>query len=243
MLELALAPFLIGLFSTVHCLGMCGGIIGMLTAGTPAALRRQGRGRLLYLMLYNGGRLTSYVLLGALLGLLGQQTFSRLSPEFGHALLQALAGGLLIGIGLFLAGWFPGMARLERLGGPIWQRLEPLAQRILPVDRPSKAVAFGMIWGWFPCGMVYTIAMFSATGGTPLHGAVYMLAFGLGTLPATLGAGLVSVRLAQAAQRLRTRRVIGVVVALMGAYTLLLALRGGGLPPIPWHLVPGGVEP
>jgi len=171
LVDLTLIPFLVGLFSAVHCLSMCGGIVGMLTAGLPREVREQPLRRSLYLFLYNAARIASYTAAGALTGAVGAQALHGLSPEFGHRMLQWLAGLLLLGIGLYLAGWFPQLARIERLGLPLWRRLEPLAQRILPVNSPAKALTFGALWGWFPCGLVYTTVFYAtASGGGLVHG-------------------------------------------------------------------------
>ncbi|MGD8796748.1 MAG: sulfite exporter TauE/SafE family protein, partial [Thiohalophilus sp.] len=109
------SAFVVGLFSTLHCLGMCGGIIGALTFSLPQEVR-QHRWRLFpYISAYNLGRITSYTLAGALMGWLGDQLFTVISPDSGHLILQGIASSMMIGIGLYLAGWFPRFAYIEQL--------------------------------------------------------------------------------------------------------------------------------
>ena len=159
------SAFFVGLFSTVHCLGMCGGIIGALTFSLPEHIRTN-RWRLIpYVSAYNTGRITSYCIAGALAGGLGDQILA-LMPQYGHLMLQLFAAVLMIGIGLYLAGWFPAFAKIEHLGKPIWKKLEPISQKLIPVKSPSHAFLFGMVWGWLPCGLVYTALIWSATASS-----------------------------------------------------------------------------
>ena len=233
LVDLTLIPFLVGLFSAVHCLGMCGGIVGMLTAGLPREVREHTLRRSLYLLLYNFARIASYAAGGALTGTLGAQALQGISPEFGHRMLQWLAGILLLGIGLYLAGWFPQLARLERLGLPLWRRLEPLAQRVLPVDSPLKALTFGALWGWFPCGLVYTTVFYATASGGAWQGALFMTFFGLGTLPATFGAGMISGWLARATHNTSLRRLVGLIVITTAVATLILPALMPTVPSLP----------
>ncbi len=187
-----LSLFLVGLFSTLHCLGMCGGIIGALSFSLPEDVRQQ-RWRLLpYIAAYNFGRISSYALAGAVAGGLGQELFQLISPKYGHLILQALGSSIMIGIGLYLAGWFPGFAQIERLGRPLWTKIEPHAQKLLPVRSPLQAFFFGLLWGWLPCGLVYSTLILATSAGDTVNGTLFMLAFGLGTLPAVMTAGIVS---------------------------------------------------
>lgn len=208
-------PLLIGLFSTLHCLGMCGGIMGALTFSLPAEVRQQ-RGRLgQFLFAYNLGRIASYALAGALIGSLGGSLFALISPRSGYLLIQGGAALLMVGVGLYLAGWFPRFARIERLGEPLWRRLEPFGRKLLPVRHPLQALLYGMIWGWLPCGLVYTALLLTITSGDALAGALYMTAFGIGTLPAMTGAGILARQMMALARRPAVRRVAGGVVIAM----------------------------
>ena len=214
-----LAAFLIGLASAVHCIGMCGGIIGALTFSLPAEVRGQ-RGRLtLFLLAYNGGRLASYGGAGVVAGLLGAGLAEPLGT-WGHSLLRGFSALWIALIGLHLAGWFPAFARIERLGAPLWQRLEPRARRLLPIRRPLTAFGFGLLWGWLPCGLVYSTLIWSIGMGGPLDAALAMLAFGAGTLPATLATGLFTGWTSRFTADPRLRPLVGLLLLALAAGTL-----------------------
>jgi sulfite exporter TauE/SafE len=226
------SALLLGLFSTVHCVVMCGGIMGALALSLPAEVRAQPLRLALYLAAYNTGRLASYGLAGALLGTLGQELHDFLSPRWGYLLLQGGAALLLVATGLYLAGWFPRFALVERLGQPLWRRLEPLGRRLIPVRSPWRAAAYGVIWGWLPCGLVYTALLFTIVSGNGVQGGVFMLVFGLGTLPAVTGIGMLAERFRRAARSRGVRRAGGLALILLGLGGLLFADGSHAVAPI-----------
>ncbi len=216
--------FTLGLFSTLHCLGMCGGIIGALTLSLPPEVRATRWRLLSYIGAYNIGRIISYSLAGAVFGAFGQRLFHALSPIYGHLLLQGLAALVLVSIGLYLAGWFPRFARIEALGAPLWRRLEPLGRRLLPVRSPAYALLFGTIWGWLPCGLVYSALLWTTTtGGGGLTGALTMLAFGAGTLPGVMSAGVFTGWLTRVTRLPYVRQVVGLALIGLAVISLWLA--------------------
>ncbi len=180
------AALLIGLLGSGHCIGMCGGIVGALGLGIDPRLRSRPQSLLLYHLNYNLGRIGSYVLVGLAAGALGGG-LARLgiTPVFG----KLFAAAFMVALGLYLAGWWRGLAALERAGMHLWRHIQPLAQRLLPVRRPAQALLLGALWGWLPCGLVYAAVAWSLTAGSALDGALLMFGFGLGTLPALLLAG------------------------------------------------------
>lgn len=209
-----LMAFLAGLMGGVHCLGMCGGIVaamGLQGAGTPKLAVPAG---------YNLGRISSYVFAGALAGLLGSAAFlsDRLLPlQTG---LYVLAQIMLILVGLYLAGLNQSVLFLEKAGGLLWRHIQPRVGRLLPVDSFAKALLAGALWGWLPCGLVYSVLVSALASGSAGRGALLMLAFGLGTLPNLLAMGWAAARL-RAVFRLRgVRLVAGLCVAAFGVYGL-----------------------
>ena len=230
-LSLPLA-FTVGLFSALHCVGMCGGIMGALSFGLPAQTRQQLPLLLLFLLTYNCGRILSYAAAGALMGSMGGTLLALLGPGQGHRLLQWLAALIVILIGLHIAGWLPRLAQVERLGVPLWRRIEPLGRRLLPVSSLPRALAYGLVWGWLPCGLVYTMLISTAGREDPLSGALYMAAYGFGTLPAVLATGLLAGKLYRVAQTPYLRLIIGVIITLLGFLTLWFPeLMGSGAVP------------
>jgi len=221
-----LVAFAVGLLSALHCIGMCGGIMGALSVALPESTRAQPARLIGFLAAYNLGRVLSYGVAGALAGGLGLTVVSGTgSGEVGRALRLA-AALLMVLAGLNLAGWLPAMGRLERLGTPLWRRLEPLAHRLVPVRTPGRAALYGAVWGWLPCGLVYAMLGVAAGQATVAGGAGVMAAFGAGTLPTLLLAGLFAGRVYRLRRRPLLQRVGGLAVAGVGLATLIYIIIG-----------------
>ena len=216
MLELApqlLSAFVLGLLGGGHCLGMCGGLMGALTLAIPE--HRRGH-RLRLLLAYNLGRVLGYATIGLLVGLLGWAVAS--SP--GATGMRIAAALLLIVMGLYLAGWWSGLTRIERLGRGVWRHIQPLAGRLLPVSTLPRALLLGGLWGWLPCGLVYSTLLWAASQGNAWHSALLMLGFGLGTWPVLLATGLAAERTTALLRRRGLRTAGGILVILFGIWTL-----------------------
>lgn len=211
-----LSAFLLGLFSTAHCIAMCGSVIGALTLSLPASVRQSPKVMLPYVLNYNLGRIISYALAGALVAAL----LSPLNDIGGLDWLRYLSVIFMIAMGLYLAGWLPRFAKIEIIGTPVWRWLQPLGQKLLPVKSLKQAFAFGAIWGWLPCGLVYAALVMAATSGDVITGGLTMLAFGLGTLPAVMGAGLFVGFLSSIARNIWFRRAAGMLIIAMALAVL-----------------------
>ena len=211
-----LAALLAGLLGGVHCVGMCGGMVAAFSLQLPGE-----RARMPFHLAANLGRLTSYALAGAIAGALGGSSLflQQLFPV--EKVLYALAQFMLIALGLYLAGWWQGVLVLERAGGALWRQLQPVFGKLLPVRNVPGAFATGMVWGWLPCGLVYSILVTALAGGSAAHGALVMLAFGLGTLPNLLAMGFFAERLKPWLQRASVRTTAGVILIAMGGVGLL----------------------
>ncbi|OQX31364.1 MAG: hypothetical protein C3L25_13935 [Candidatus Sedimenticola endophacoides] len=218
------SAFVVGLLGGVHCVGMCGGIVGAMTLGLPREQRQSLSRMLPYQLAYNLGRLGSYLLAGALMGGLGLLLAQVMPVYYAQRLLLAGAGVFMILLGLYLGGWWMLLNRIERLGGGVWRRIEPLARRLLPVRTPLQALVVGAFWGWIPCGLVYSMLVNAVAAGGVWQGAGLMLAFGLGTLPNLLLMGVLAGGAARLARSQLARRVAGASVVLFGLYTLWQAL-------------------
>jgi hypothetical protein len=216
VLELApllLSALILGLLGGGHCLGMCGGLMGALTLAIPAEQRAQ---RFQLLLSYNLGRILSYATAGLLLGLAGWALAS--SPA--AMLLRVVAALLLIAMGLYLAGWWSGLTRIEALGRGLWRHIQPLTRRFMPVDNLPKALVLGSLWGWLPCGLVYSTLLWAASQGDALDSAALMLAFGIGTLPVLLATGMAAERMTALLRKQGVRMAGGLLVILFGLWTL-----------------------
>nr|WP_245353521.1 MULTISPECIES: sulfite exporter TauE/SafE family protein [Pseudomonas] len=213
LLPLLGSALVLGLLGGGHCLGMCGGLMGALTLAIPPEQRSR---RLRLLLAYNLGRIFSYASAGLLLGLAGWAVAN--SPA---ALgLRVVAALLLIAMGLYLAGWWSGLTRIEALGRGLWRHIQPVASRLLPVSSLPRALLLGALWGWLPCGLVYSTLLWAASQGNAGYSAALMLAFGLGTWPVLLATGLAAERVNALLRRRSVRVAGGVLVMLFGVWTL-----------------------
>lgn len=210
------AVFLVGLLGGVHCIGMCGSLVGILTSQLP----KHGM-RWPFHLAYNGGRLASYTVAGALAGSIGQAGLLLRDAVPVQHLLFALSSFMLIALGLYLAGVWSMVRRIEQLGGVLWQRIQPLTRRLFPIATPMRALSLGMLWGWLPCGLVYSVLITALASGQAQSGAMIMLAFGLGTLPNLLAIGLFWENIKGWVQSPRVRLVAGLLVAGFGVYGLV----------------------
>ncbi|MCW8905744.1 MAG: sulfite exporter TauE/SafE family protein [Sedimenticola sp.] len=220
-----LSAFVVGLLGGVHCIGMCGGIVSALTFGLPEERRTSFGAQLPFQLAYNLGRILSYVVAGAIMGGLGLLLAQLMPVQVAQQVLLAVAGIFMILLGLYLAGWWMVLNRVEQAGGLLWRRIEPLGRRLLPVHSPLRALTIGLVWGWIPCGLVYTMLINAVSSGGALQGAGLMLAFGLGTLPNLLAIGLLAGAAAHLARSQTARRVAGLTVMAFGIYTLWSATR------------------
>jgi hypothetical protein len=217
-----LALLLVGLLGGTHCVGMCGGIVGALAMGAPA--------RCSLLLAYNAGRILSYAAAGAIAGALGEASIALAGQLPLRSILHLLANLMLIALGLYLLGVSSALAFTERIGDRLWRHLQPLTRRYLPVRSPLQAFPLGLLWGWLPCGLVYSALATALSSGSAAQGAGLMLAFGAGTLPNLLLAGLLAARLRAYSSRPAVRTVAGLVVLGFGVWGLL------GLPHL-WHQI------
>ncbi len=217
MLEFSLlAAFLVGLLGGGHCAGMCGGIVGAVSMTLPG-----DRPRMPFLLSYNFGRISSYALAGVIAGALGSSSLFLEHVLPIEKILYALASLMLILLGLYLAGIWRVLTMLEMLGAKLWQRIQPLSRSLLPVRSVSQSFLLGTLWGWLPCGLVYSVLVAAVASASPLQGGLLMAAFGLGTLPALLAMGMAAVQLKQVLQNLWFRRASGLLIAGFGVAGLV----------------------
>ena len=213
-----LAPLLVsalvlGLLGGGHCLGMCGGLMGALTLAIPPQQRAR---RLQLLLAYNLGRILSYSAAGLLLGLAGWAV----RGSAAEVVMRSLAALLLIAMGLYLAGWWSGLTRIEALGRGLWRHIQPLTRRFMPVSSLPRALVLGGLWGWLPCGLVYSTLLWASSQGDARVSALLMLAFGLGTWPVLLATGLAAERITALLRQRGIRMAGGLLVILFGLWTL-----------------------
>ena len=227
MIELSLiSAFLVGLLGGGHCIGMCGGIVSAVSMHLPNQAKDtpQKQPKIFFLIAYNAGRILSYTLAGVLAGLIGASSFF-----MGHVLpiqhmLYLISSLMLILLGLYLAGFWHGITLIENVGRALWVKLQPYSKRYIPVQNLKQAFVLGGLWGWLPCGLVYSVLIAAIATGSALNGGLLMLAFGLGTLPTLLAMGMTAVKLKTTLQNVWVRRASGLLVlgfGLFGIFNLL----------------------
>ena len=221
------AVLLIGLAGGTHCLAMCGGIVGALTVASPGATSFPvplWRLRLAY----NLGRIGGYTLAGAAVGGIGSVGLLLQDALPVQLLLYVAANLMLLALGLYLAGSTALLAPFERLGQRLWARLQPLTRRFLPATSVAQALPLGLLWGFLPCGMVYSALALALLAGSAGRGALLMLVFGLGTLPNLLAASWLLGRFSALLRGRGLRLASGLAVSAFALFGLFNATTLGG---------------
>ena len=211
-----LTAFLIGLAGAGHCFGMCGGIISALSFNTSNDSKAP---KFTIQLLYHLGRISAYTILAILLTLFFQ-LFSDYYQSVSY-FFRTLAGSILILMGLYLLNLSYWVLYIEKLGSFLWKLISPRAKSILPIQHTRHAFIAGFIWGWLPCGLVYSSLLWvSSTSGNVLQSSYLMLVFGIGTLPAMLAIGLFTFNLKQLWNKLKLNTFSGFFMILYGVWTL-----------------------
>lgn len=208
---------MLGLAGGLHCFGMCGGIASALRMATP-----NQHSHWPYTLSYNSGRIISYALAGSLAGALGQMG-SRLPG--GPAVLGLISGLLLLAMAAYLGRWWLGLTWLERQGAGLWRYLQPLSQHFVPFSSPLAAFPYGLIWGWLPCGLVYSTLSWALASGSAVDGGLIMLCFGLGTLPALVATAFGAQWLMTRLQQGWVRQCLALMIALFALAILTRAIQ------------------
>ncbi|VAW64209.1 Heavy-metal-associated domain (N-terminus) and membrane-bounded cytochrome biogenesis cycZ-like domain, possible membrane copper tolerance protein [hydrothermal vent metagenome] len=219
-----ITAFTVGLMGGVHCFSMCGGIVGALSFATQSQKNSRSITLFSLLLAYNSGRLLSYTLAGGLMGSVGWLVSIWMDIRFIQVLLQFMAAVFMLMMGLYISGVWMGLVRLEKAGLIIWTHIQPVAQKLLPVKTPLQASLLGFLWGWLPCGMVYSVLVWSISSGSFQQGALLMLSFGLGTLPNLLAMGAFASQIQRFVQKRAVRYFAGGVVVLFALWSLMLAV-------------------
>ncbi len=215
VLPLFATAFVTGILGSAHCLGMCAGLSGLFAVNrSVASLRRD----IPMAVTYNAGRVVSYAAIGVIVAALGE-AFVDAIP--GLAAPVRLASGLLIVvIGLQVAFNWRFLAPIEKAGARLWGRIAPAARGLLPVTSIPKALGLGLLWGWLPCGLVYSVLLIAATTADPLSGGLVMVAFGIGTMPAMIATGVSAAKLSQFMSGKRLGA--GLLIILIGLATIAM---------------------
>ena len=209
------ASFITGFLGSAHCFGMCGGISGLFAVNASvASLRAQFPKAIAY----NLGRILTYAIIGSAVAVLGKSAVASVPSLM--APIRLASGALIIFVGLQLAFGWRILSPLENAGARLWKRIAPAAKGLVPVNTIPQAFGLGLIWGWLPCGLVYSVLLLAATTAEPTGGGLVMIAFGLGTMPAMVATGVSASKLAQfmSAKRMGA----GLLIVLLGLATIAM---------------------
>ena len=212
------SAFIVGLLGSGHCIGMCGGITSMLTAALPQNTEKSKTALVLF---YHAGRIFSYSFIGALVGFTGSIASKNIGlPLAGMRIIAAL---FLILLGLYLGQWLMWLNKIESIGKILWNKISPYSKKLIPVDSHTKAISLGFLWGWLPCGLVYSTLTWALASANIINGTLIMLFFGLGTLPALLSISLGAVSIKPLLSNDLFRKSTAIMVILYGIYSIYIA--------------------
>ena len=214
-----ISALLIGLLGGTHCVGMCGGIVTALTIGLSNQKRNDRRRFFTFQLSYNIGSILTYTITGALVASIGA-----VSENYGFGMqvrkiLTLTAASVMIFLGLYLTGWWKtAIIKIENIGSVLWRRIEPLAKKFIPIRSISHALIAGILWGWLPCGLVYSALFLAMSANSISQGALIMWSFGIGTLPVLLGLGYVSTNFIAHLQKQWVRTTAGTIIFCFGIF-------------------------
>lgn len=217
------AAFIAGVAGSAHCFAMCGGLAGAFgmraTSSATAASNAFGNA-----LPYHAGRLSGYAVAGAVCGLLGATLQTMLDLARMGAWLRTASGVLLLLVALRMLSPWNLLRWLETLGAKFWRRLQPLTRKAAALNGNAHAIALGFLWGWLPCGLVYSMLLFAALSGKAVAGAAILLAFGLGTLPAMLASSVLAAQVQHLLRSRWPRLASGVLLLACGAWMIWISL-------------------
>lgn len=207
-----------------HCIGMCGGLVGAFSQQLPKTSNKNIlAAQLQFILSYNFGRILSYTIAGALIGGSASVLSTLFSLDLYLISMRIFAGMMMIATGLYIAQIWSGVVQVERLGKQVWKVVGPVANRLLPIKNLKQAFVAGFFWGWLPCGLVYSTLTWSVAANSAQQGALIMAAFGLGTLPALVSAGVAAQFFARFVMKRAVRLFSGLILVSFGIHTLYIA--------------------
>jgi sulfite exporter TauE/SafE len=217
-----LSAFVIGLLGAAHCIGMCGGVIASLSSAIPNYKHADFKQKLPFLVNYNVGRVFSYAIAGFIVASSSEMLTKSFALNINY--LHIFSSLVLFLMGLYIANISNLLARIEKIGSILWKRLSPMTKVFLPLQSPLQAVPLGMLWGWLPCGLVYSMLTWSLAAGDGTQGALIMLCFGLGTAPVLFLVGSAATHYKNMVQNQTVRLILGIAIMLYAQWLFVMAL-------------------
>jgi sulfite exporter TauE/SafE len=227
-----ITAFFVGLLGSGHCFGMCGGIAaGLGSLPSQEEATKEAKPRAMSAFLFNLGRIISYACLGLASAWILAGAGKMLNVPQWSMILRLLTALMILLIGLqFLFNWQT-LGWIERGGTKVWRYIMPLAVRASGLPGGSGRLLLGLCWGLLPCGLVYSVLLTASAAGSPVSGALVMLAFGAGTFPSMLGLSLSAPAFAAMLNDRWTKRLMGVALiflAILSVSLMVIKVQGSG---------------
>jgi sulfite exporter TauE/SafE len=214
--SLALSALAMGVLGSGHCVVMCGGVVGVGCAALPPQARRNVWRQARFVAAFNAGRIASYSFAGAAVGAMAGLLVPFVSFGRVQIVLRLMATFAMLVVGAYVAGFAWVLSWVERAGEPVWRRITPIARRLFPVRSLAHAFALGTLWGWMPCGLVYSALAAAAMSGSMTGGALVMASFGAGTVPTLAAMGSAAGLVQRFARSSTVRRIAGCSLLALG---------------------------
>lgn len=216
-----LGAVLLGLGSSLHCAGMCGGIAASLVLGLNS--RTGARSQLEILCMAHAGKAVAYVAAGAVLGGIGAGVYGLFDRHIAYFVLQRVSSLGIGWVGLSFLGIAPPMSLFDRWLSPVRTTLATLRFK----GTGAVALFAGLGWGLMPCGIVYSALFYAMLSGTAVSGASVMLGFALGVTPAVIASAMGVTSLPLIGRRAGASKMIGASLVAIALATLIWPMPSG----------------
>ena len=204
-------PFLIGLFSSVHCLAMCGGLCGVFAQKNPNVKA---------ILLINTGRILTYTILGFIVAGFVQGLVLQIPIAVIGFWIRSFLGLILIFLGIRILF---NKSNLHSFlsNNYVWQKAKSKLHSLNNNASFLAQVTKGLIWGLIPCGLLYGVLIAAASTQNAINGGLFMLAFGIGTLPSMMVAIGVMKKFQRKLHSNNLRFGAGVFILLVGIWSMV----------------------
>lgn len=211
-----ITAFSIGITNSFHCLGMCGGIVTILSL----SLSDENKKHILkYQIFYSIGRILGYAFINIIIFFIGLIIVKFIGIK-NNNLLKLISGLILVIIGLHSLIRLNFFKTVESLTWKIWSFFYPKIKIFFPVKNILQAIFLGFIWAHIPCGLIYSVSIWAASSGILIKSLLLTILFGIGTLPVMLGAVFFSIKLKDLLRTNIFKNIINLLIICFGLFTI-----------------------
>jgi len=178
--------FTAGFLSSMHCIGMCGCFVTAYSMNLKGSNTKKAFSHLLY----SFGRITTYTFIGLIMGFLGSNLFflSKMAGIQGY--VTVFAGLVMIWLGLSMSGILPKISFLDKMSSYFFKFTQKSFNNLMKKKGMFSTYPLGVVLGFLPCCLLYTVELQAMMSGSPIKGALSMFSFGLGTIPSMFSFGM-----------------------------------------------------